>query len=61
MLGGYTKPRKKTDIQKQWSIWGITQAYDKKTELNRRSISILVDKLLNPFEIEIDWDGELKE
>lgn len=49
------------NIQKQWNNWGITQTYDNKTELNRRSISILVDKLLNPFEIEIDWDGELKE
>ena len=48
------------NIQKQWTNWGITQAYDKTTELNRRTISILTDTLLKPFEMEINWDGSLQ-
>lgn len=48
------------NIQKQWTNWGITQAYDNTTELNRRTISILTDTLLKPFEMEINWDGSLQ-
>ena len=50
-----------TDIQTQWNTWGIIQAFDEKIELNRRTVSILTDKILNPFAMEIDWDGRLTE
>ena len=49
------------DIKTKWNTWGIHQACDDKTALNRRTISILMDKLLNPFAMEINWNGELKQ
>jgi len=48
------------NIQMQWSNWGINQTFDEKTELNKRTVSILTEKLLNPFAMEIDWNGRIK-
>jgi hypothetical protein len=47
-------------IQKQWNNWAISQTFDETLELNRRTVSILTDKLLNPFAVEIDWNGRIK-
>lgn len=49
-----------TSIQKNWKSWYIEQPLDEKTSLNRRTVSILTDKILNPFQQEIDFDGNLK-
>lgn len=46
-----------TAIQENWRNWNIEQDFDEKTALNRRTVSILTDKVLNPFEIEIDFEG----
>lgn len=44
-------------IQKNWKHWNIKQKFDEKTALNRKTVSILTDKILNPFEKEIDFEG----
>ncbi|WP_422082419.1 FAD-dependent oxidoreductase [Ulvibacterium sp.] len=46
-------------IQKDWKSWNIQQEYDGNTPLTRRSVSILIDALLNPFAKEIDFEGKL--
>ena len=48
-----------TSIEENWDLWNIKQDYDTATPLNRRTVSILTDKILNPFEKEIDFDGNL--
>jgi len=49
-----------TSIQDNWKSWNITQEFDEKTSLNRRTVSILTDNMLNPFEKEIDFEGNPK-
>ncbi|MDY7394302.1 FAD-dependent oxidoreductase [Aureibaculum sp. 2210JD6-5] len=44
-------------IKTNWKKWNIEQELDGNISLNRRTISILTDKILNPFEIEIDLQG----
>ena len=46
-------------IKQKWDDWHIHQPLNEDTELNRRSVSILTDVLLNPFEMEINWNGKL--
>lgn len=46
-------------IKSDWQDWQIEQAYAPDTELNRRSISILLDKILDPFSIQIDLEGTI--
>lgn len=48
------------EIKEQWNNWQIDQNLDDATELNRRSISILTDKVLNLFNMEVDWNGRIK-
>lgn len=48
-----------TSIQENWKLWNIEQGFDEKTALNRRTISILTDTILNPFEKEVDFEGNL--
>ncbi len=43
-----------------WESWDIQQDYDDSTSLNRRSVSILTDKIFNPFQKEVDFQGYLK-
>lgn len=50
-----------TDIEKNWNNWQIKQKFDEKLSLNRRSVSILTDKILQPFQREIHFIGTLKE
>ncbi|MGB3150259.1 MAG: FAD-dependent oxidoreductase, partial [Maribacter sp.] len=47
-------------IKESWQAWGIEQEFEDNIPLNRRTISILTDKILNPFEKEIDFEGNLK-
>jgi hypothetical protein len=46
-------------VQNSWKSWNIHQEYNENTQLTRRSISILIDKVLNPFALEVDFEGEL--
>lgn len=46
-------------ITANWKSWGIAQELDDSTGLNRRTVSILTDRLLDPFAHEIDWNGGL--
>lgn len=48
-------------IEDNWKSWGINQEYSPNTPLNRRTVSILTDKVLNPFERGIKLNGELSE
>jgi len=47
-------------INENWQVWGLEQKYDETIFLNRRTVCILIDKILNPFEREIDFQGKLK-
>lgn len=47
-------------LRSQWKSWGIRQPFEEKAPLNRRTVSILTDHILNPFSREIDWKGNLK-
>ncbi len=46
-------------MNSNWRDWKLEQSYAADIELNRRSISILIDKILNPFSIQIDLDGTI--
>ncbi|WP_343487499.1 FAD-dependent oxidoreductase [Allomuricauda sp. d1] len=48
-----------SSIQENWRDWNIEQEYDEKISLNRKTISILTDKVLNPFEKDIDFEGNV--
>ena len=47
-------------VQESWETWGIEQEFDPDIYLNRRTVSILIDKVLSAFEKEIDFQGNLK-
>lgn len=49
-----------SSLQSQWKSWGIRQSFEEMAPLNRRTVSILTDHVLNPFSREIDWNGNLK-
>lgn len=44
-------------LRKNWNTWRISENFDKDKPLNRREVSILTDKILNPFALEIDFHG----
>lgn len=48
-----------SDFLRNRTSWNIEQSTDKTTRLNRRTISILTDRMLNPFDKEINWQGDL--
>ncbi len=48
-------------LQEDWKKSGIEQDFSSDTQLNRRSVSMLTDMILNPFEIPIDLYGEIIE
>jgi len=43
----------------KWNTWAINQTYGLDTPLNRRSVSILTDQLLDPFHIPVDFNGHI--
>lgn len=51
----------KDEMQENWKTWEIGEHYDENRPLNRRAVSILTDKILNPFAIEIDFNGHLSQ
>ena len=46
-------------VQDHWKAWNIDQEYNEHTELNRKTVSILTDSILNPFKNDIDFEGNL--
>lgn len=46
-------------INTNWKSWGISQDYDESISLNRRTISLLIDEILKPFQREIDFQGSI--
>jgi len=46
-------------VSNKWKSWNIHQAYDENTALTRRSLSILIDGVLDPFAQEVDFEGNL--
>ncbi|MCQ0113067.1 FAD-dependent oxidoreductase [Zhouia amylolytica] len=48
-----------TELQSQWNDWEIEQPYSEATALNRKSVSVLLDKVLSPFDIEISLEGKV--
>ncbi|MGW9687192.1 FAD-dependent oxidoreductase [Flagellimonas sp. 2504JD1-5] len=47
-------------IEEAWNSTKIESPFSASTQLDRRTVSILVDKLLNPFGVELDFDGSFK-
>lgn len=47
------------DFKTNWGPWGVQQEFSETTPLNRRTVSILTDRILHPFAIEIDWNGDI--
>lgn len=47
------------ELKTIWSTTGNTGEFSELSALNRRTTSILVDRLLNPFQIEVDYHGKL--
>lgn len=54
------KPNYSIDsIETNWNSWNIEQKFEENLPLNRKTVSILTDKVLNPFAIEIDLKGNV--
>ncbi|WP_149274286.1 FAD-dependent oxidoreductase [Pareuzebyella sediminis] len=49
-----------SSLRSQWKSWGIDAPFEEKAPLDRRTVCILTDHILNPFSWEIDWNGNLK-
>jgi FAD-dependent oxidoreductase family protein len=47
------------ELEENWRLWGIEQKNDDSIFLNRRTVSILTDKILKPFDLEVDFEGDL--
>ncbi len=47
------------NIDKYWDSWGIEQKSNENLPLNRRTLSILTNRILKPFNIEIDFNGNV--
>lgn len=45
------------NVQTNWSEWHLEQPFSLKMALNRKSLSILLDKILDPFSTPIDLEG----
>ncbi|MBT28294.1 MAG: FAD-dependent oxidoreductase [Thalassobius sp.] len=50
---------KEQRIKAAWKNWNIDQEYSSTTALNRRTVSIIIDQILNPFALEVDFQGDL--
>lgn len=47
-------------LEALWNSEGIEEPFSMPVSLDRRTVSILIDRLLNPFGREIDFEGNLK-
>ena len=61
LLNAIEVPYAPTSIEANWKSWGIERDFGNDEALDRRTVSILIDNILNPFERPIDFDGILKE
>ena len=48
-----------SEMDQKWSEWPIDQSFSKENPLNRRTVSILLDAVVNPFAIDVDFEGNL--
>ncbi len=46
------------DLRELWIAEAVPEPFSETAPLNRRTTSILIDKLLNPFEREVDFNGK---
>ena len=47
------------EIAKAWKRRGLEGTFRTDLKLNREQVSVLIDELLNPFSVEVNWKGEL--
>lgn len=47
------------EIAQVWKRRGLEGDFTSEKKLNRKEVSVLLDELLNPFSLEVDWEGEL--
>lgn len=45
-------------VERNWKAWHIDQAFSEENPLNRRTVSILLDVIVDPFSIEVDVKGK---
>ncbi|MEL6976833.1 MAG: FAD-dependent oxidoreductase, partial [Bacteroidota bacterium] len=60
LLGKMDKNITSDAIQKVWKSNGIETSFSPHVKLDRRNLSILLDELLNPFQKEVDFEGNFK-
>jgi Dehydrogenases (flavoproteins) len=48
------------DLADAWTYAGLPGSFTTEKELNRREVSVLLDRTIKPFEREVDWNGDLK-
>ena len=48
------------DFEDFWDFMPIDASFSQTMELDRRIVSILLDKLFDPFGFEVDFEGDLK-
>ncbi|MBB6325197.1 hypothetical protein FHS59_000812 [Algoriphagus iocasae] len=47
------------EIAQAWNRRGLEGSFNTDLILNREQVSVLIDELLNPFSVEVNWKGEL--
>ncbi|WP_192085250.1 FAD-dependent oxidoreductase [Algoriphagus sp. Y33] len=47
-------------IAQAWERRGVSGEFTSETKLNREQVSVLLDELLSPFTIEVDWQGRVE-
>ncbi|MEB2782916.1 FAD-dependent oxidoreductase [Algoriphagus sp. C2-6-M1] len=47
------------DIAQAWERRGLVGEFTSEIKLNRQQVSVLLDELLDPFSIEVDWHGRI--
>jgi hypothetical protein len=48
------------EIAQAWKRRGLAGEFTTGMKLDREQVSVLLDELLNPFVIEVDWNGQIK-
>ncbi|MDG1275652.1 MAG: FAD-dependent oxidoreductase [Algoriphagus sp.] len=48
------------EIAQAYKRTGLSGQFTTDKKLNRLEVAVLIDELLNPFEVEVNWEGEFK-
>ena len=48
------------EIAQTWKRKGLSGDFTTQRKLNRVEVAVLVDELLDPFKVEVDWNGEFR-